>query len=679
MQWPDVLRWLQLVCLLGIVGSSAVLLLAGAGGGAHAGRWRRVVSAALPWLAGASLLAMVGLLAAQAASITGRAEAAWQWKEWQGVLGRTRFGAVWQWRQALGGVLLALLWARRPLAGRIGPRAVDALVLVLAAAVACAAAWAGHGAAVEPIWLSTGAVAAHMLAAGVWGGALPALALVLALAARHADDVELRAWAAQLLGRFSLLATACVGLLVASGLLAAYLFSGGPTEWPAHVNEWRLGLTTALERFIAPLLSTKFGALLLAKIALFVPVLGLAALVRWRWMPRLAQDAAAWRGAARSVRFETLLVWVVLLLAARLATTVPAAHDVMRWPLPFRLSIDASWVQPGVPMWVLAGGCLLLAAPVLLGARRRAAALAAVVLGAGTLLWALAVPAYPDTYRRSTVAYDAVSVARGMALYTQHCVSCHGVAGRGNGLLAATMQPLPPDLSEPHTALHTAGDMFSWLTHGKPNSPMPGFAHEMGEEDRWDAVNFVRAFASGYQARLLTPKVAPGQPWLGLPDVDFVDADDRPGSLKDLRGRVVLLVFYTLPASQQRLAQLAQWHERLRAAGAELLAIPLSASSGEPPRPLPYRQAEDGAAEAVHAYLLFRRTLTNPGGASLAGEDPGHMEFLLDRFGYARARWIPEKGDDGLSGWADQRLLLQQVELLRNEPRVRPPPDDHVH
>lgn len=679
MQWPDVLRWLQLICLLGIMGSSSVLLLAGGGGGggAHAERWRRIVATALPWLAVASLLAMVGLLAAQAASVTGRAEAAWQWPEWQGVLERTRFGAVWQWRQALGGVLLALLWTHRPLAGRIGQRAVDALVLVLAAAVVCAAAWAGHGAAVEPIGLSTGAVAAHMLAAGLWGGGLPVLALALALASRHAD-VELRSWTARLLRRFSVLATVCVGVLVVSGLLAAYLFSGAPTEWPARVDEWRLGLTTAFERFAAPILSTRFGLLLLGKMALFVLVLGLAARVRWRWMPQLAQDAAVWRRAARSVRFETLLVLAVLLLAARLATAVPAAHDVMWWPLPFRLSIEATWVQPGVSAWVFAGVCLVLVASVLVVARRRAAALVAAAAGSGALIWALSVPAYPDTYRRSSVAYDAVSVARGMALYTQHCVSCHGVAGRGNGPLATTMQPRPPDLSEPHTALHTAGDMFSWLTHGKPASPMPGFSHVMSEEDRWDAINFVRTFSSGYQARLLTPKVAPGQPWLGLPDIDFVDTDDRPGSLKDLRGRAVLLVFYTLPASQQRLSQLAQWHERLRAAGAEMLAIPLSASIGEPQRPLPYRQAVDGTREAVNTYLLFRRTLTNPG-TSIAGEDPGHMEFLLDRFGYARARWIPEKGDDGLSGWADERLLLQQVELLQNEPRVRPPPDDHVH
>lgn len=677
MQWPDVLRWLQLVCVLGIMGSCAALLLGGSGGGAHAERWRRIVTGAMPWFAGGSLLLMFGLLAAQAAAVTGRADAAWQWQDWRGVLEHTRFGTVWAWRQVLGVPLLMVLLGRRPLAARVGERAILAIALALAAAIACAAVRAGHGAALEPSWLATAAMATHMLSAGLWGGGLPAMALGLALAERHRDG-DLHDWVALLLRRFSLLATACVGVLVLSGVVAAYLFSGAPTEWPARADEWRLGLTTALERFVAPLLSTRFGALLLAKIALFASVLGLAALVRWRWMPRLAQRDGPWVSASRSVKTEAVLVLVVVLLAARLATTVPAAHDAMRWPLPFRLSIDATWPLPGVPAWVLAGACLILAFPILAAAGRRAAALVAALAGLGIVTWALAVPAYPDTYRRSTVAYDAVSVARGMALYGQQCAACHGAAGRGDGPRAATMQPRPPDLSEPHTALHTAGDIFSWLTHGKPNSPMPGFTDVMNEEQRWDVINFVRAFSAGYQARLLTPKVVPGQPWLGLPDIDFVGVDDRPGSLSGLRGRNVLLVFYTLPASQQRLTQLGQWRERLRAAGAELLAIPLPASRGQPRAPLPYRQAADGAEDAAAAYLLFRRTLPNPG-RTIAGEAPDHMEFLIDRFGYARARWIPEPNDATSPGWSDEGLLVQQVELMQSEPRLRPPPDDHVH
>ena len=82
-----------------------------------------------------------------------------------------------------------------------------------------------------------------------------------------------------------------------------------------------------------------------------------------------------------------------------------------------------------------------------------------------------------------------------------------------------------------------------------------------------------------------------------------------------------------------------------------------------------------GAQEIAHSYALFRRTLSNP---DLAGEgtSPKHMEFLIDRYGYLRARWIPAV--DG-AGWTDIGELMRQIELLNREKEIRPPPDDHVH
>jgi hypothetical protein len=48
------------------------------------------------------------------------------------------------------------------------------------------------------------------------------------------------------------------------------------------------------------------------------------------------------------------------------------------------------------------------------------------------------------------------------------------------------------------------------------------------------------------------------------------------------------------------------------------------------------------------------------------------MEFLVDRFGYVRARGFLAEANSG-PAWA------AQIEALAVEPRVRPPPDDHVH
>ena len=308
------------------------------------------------------------------------------------------------------------------------------------------------------------------------------------------------------------------------------------------------------------------------------------------------------------------------------------------------------------------------------------AALAAVA-GLATGLPALTVDAYPDTYRRTDTAYAAVSIARGAELFGQHCTGCHGAGGRGDGPAAAKLARPAANLTEPHTALHTAGDLFWWLTHGKPEGGMPGFAAQMTVEERWDMVNFLRAFSAGFQARILTPAVVPGRPWLGPPDFAFSANSGQSASLKDYREReAVLLVFFSWPQSQVRLDQLAQAYPALRARSTEVLAVPqLGASTSELPA-LPFALAGDGAREAATAYRLFRRTLADAGGNSVLGEPPPHMELLVDRFGYARARWMPAGAGGGQGGgWRDIGVLLRQIELLGREPRLLPPPDEHVH
>jgi putative copper resistance protein D len=90
---------------------------------------------------------------------------------------------------------------------------------------------------------------------------------------------------------------------------------------------------------------------------------------------------------------------------------------------------------------------------------------------------------------------------------------------------------------------------------------------------------------------------------------------------------------------------------------------------------IPFPVVTQGATEIARSYSLFRRTIANP---DLMGEGtvPKHMEFLLDRYGYMRARWIPAV--DG-TGWTDIGLLTQQIDQLNQEKEILPPPADYVH
>jgi putative copper resistance protein D len=293
----------------------------------------------------------------------------------------------------------------------------------------------------------------------------------------------------------------------------------------------------------------------------------------------------------------------------------------------------------------------------------------------------LATQAFPETYRKTPVPFDAISVANGATLFAANCVPCHGPQAKGNGVLAKTFAIPPVDLlTEPHTAKHTAGDFFHWLTYGIPGTGMPAFADKLSEEDRWDLVNFLHATSRGYQARLINPYVAPDQPYMAPQNFSYAAHDGTSGTLKDFRRqKTVLLVLFSWPESRARLDQLRLAYATISGGNTVVLAMPVNDLNPEDlagiTADIPFPVATQGAPEVARSYALFRRTLSNP---DLAGEGtaPKHMEFLIDRYGYLRARWIPAV--DG-TGWTDIGELTRQIEQLNREKEIRPPPDDHVH
>jgi len=445
----------------------------------------------------------------------------------------------------------------------------------------------------------------------------------------------------------------------------------------------------------AALAATSWGWFLTTKLALLAVILVLAACARHIWIPALNQNAdvaaAGGRGLRKWIPIEFVLGLALVLVATMLANAVPAKHAIIEdWPYPFRFSIDATWGGLGMMIGAGIGVALLILAvgAVVLGRSKRwetkwriaiPAILAVCALVAA--LPPLATQAFPETYRKTPVPFDAISVANGATLFAQNCVLCHGPQAKGNGVLAKTFAIQPVDLlTEPHTAKHTAGDFFHWLTHGIPGTAMPAFVDTLSEEDRWDVVNFLHATSRGYQARLINPYVAPNQPYMAPQNFSYTAHDGASGTLKDFRReKAILLVLFSWPESRARLDQLRLAYDTLRTSNTVVLAVPVNAPNLQDmttiTSAMPFPVVMQGAPEIVRSYALFRRTLSNP---DLAGEGtiPTHMEFLIDRYGYLRARWIPAV--DG-SGWTDIGELTQQIDRLNREKELRPPPDDHVH
>ncbi len=661
------LRCLQLASNMMLIGGCVFLAIAEPKSLESGPSWLARLKKTFPWLATLLLIGLVGLLATTTAQATGSPENAWNPQAWLDFIHKTRIGFIWTLRAASAlAVLVIVLYIQVAPAARwryvIGASAA-ALPLALGSL-------ASHSAAEEQAVLATVTYALHLIVASVWFGGLPGVILVAATTESTTD----RSRAAAVLSRFSALALPTMVAVIVSGLIIA---------------------NRMIDTNYAGLVATTYGWLLIVKLTLLAVILVIASRAKSIWVPSLRQSSSAAAAGGQQLRtwvkIEFVLAVLLVIVATLLANAVPAKHDVIEnWPYPFRFSIDANWVDPLVRTIVLTGLVFLITAgiTIVLGRKKQwetswriAVPTVMGILGLGATLYPLSVQSYPETYRKTPVPFDSISIANGVDLFAANCIPCHGPQAKGNGVLAKTLPKQPVDLlTEPHTAMHTAGDFFHWLTYGRFNGIMPAFGEKFSEEERWDLLNFLHANSRGYQSRIITPRILPEQPFLATPNFSFTAHDGSSGTLKDFRGKhTLLLVLFSWPESRGRLDQLRAAATTITGKNTTILAAPMT---DLPPdelasivRSMPFPVVTQGAREISSSYALFRRTLSIP---DLFGEGtrPKHMEFLIDRFGYLRARWIPN--GDG-SGWTDMALLTQQITQLNQERELLPPPGDHVH
>jgi mono/diheme cytochrome c family protein len=79
----------------------------------------------------------------------------------------------------------------------------------------------------------------------------------------------------------------------------------------------------------------------------------------------------------------------------------------------------------------------------------------------------------------------------GKSLYNQHCKSCHGKEGYGDGPKAAEMTGDLGDFSSQEFQAQTDGELFYKTSFGRDD--MPEYTKKMpDDEDRWLIVNYMR-------------------------------------------------------------------------------------------------------------------------------------------------------------------------------------------
>jgi putative copper export protein/mono/diheme cytochrome c family protein len=548
--------------------------------------------------------------------------------------------------------------------------------LFLSAALAAglslsAVAFASHPTSIEPETIGIFAAIAHRLALSLWLGGLPALLLLIGVGPLPDDTRRL---AAIVLRRFSHIATVAMLVIVVSGSL----------------------LTWYLVRNFSSAIGTSYGHLLIIKLLLLGGVLLIANSLQRSLLPALEMKPSdsTILSYAKRVKVETVLAFLIVIVASIMAQANPPEHEDIYWPLPFRFSLVSTWGTPWVSTYVIGGGALTLLGLVLVASWWRpslrvaglrvaklsprstlAIGIAATAVGAGLALPAISVQAYPDTFLTTEITYSTQSVGHGLSLFEQNCTPCHGVSGLGNGPMARSLPRAPADFSAPHTALHTGGDLYWWVTHGILPSGMPAFGDALSNDDRWDIINWLGAFSVGYQARVIDPTVAPGQSWLAPPDFLVTDPEGHSKLLSEYRRESALLLVFSPGDARDkaRMEQLLAARERLAELGAQIILITPS-KTGRALRDLATNKTllvNSDADDAIATYGLFTRTFGDAK-VDVARAPVEHAEFLIDRSGYIRARWLPAE-DNGPDSWSDLAVLERQLEVIAKEPLKRPP------
>lgn len=99
----------------------------------------------------------------------------------------------------------------------------------------------------------------------------------------------------------------------------------------------------------------------------------------------------------------------------------------------------------------------------------------------------------PDKYLKmaNPVPSDAASVANGKGLYVQHCQSCHGKKGKGDGPKAAQLDTESGDFTTAEFQKQPDGALFYKTFEGRKD--MPSYKKKIPDQnDIWAVVNYMR-------------------------------------------------------------------------------------------------------------------------------------------------------------------------------------------
>ncbi len=98
-------------------------------------------------------------------------------------------------------------------------------------------------------------------------------------------------------------------------------------------------------------------------------------------------------------------------------------------------------------------------------------------------------PEYSSSVKNPFVENKAAT-EEGKEIYSQMCVLCHGLQGKGNGEARLTLERKPANFLALKVVNQTDGNIFWKITNGK--TPMASYDELLTDDQRWKLVNYIR-------------------------------------------------------------------------------------------------------------------------------------------------------------------------------------------
>ena len=564
----------------------------------------------------------------------------------------TRFGLIWLIKFLLLGILFALINKTK---------FYNAIIIILLVILG-SSSLTGHAISANISYIAIPSNFIHIISLSAWFGCLPFLFFNLFKFNKKEIDKKP-------LIKFSKFSGYNISIIILSGIILALI---------------------NLDYSFPALIGTNYGQIIIIKIIFILLALCCALYLRMHFINNKKKFILNFN-AYKILLLEIIFSLFIFTIGIALSQIIPGAHEEIKWPMNFRISVDVALENSfnvksifiiAIIISIIIGVAFM---DYLLNRNVKRFILGYVPL-VGILLitsaYILSIEAYPVTYKQASIPYSAISISNGKNLYRKNCIDCHGYSGHGDGILVNNeLEILPANLTEPHTAYHTAGDIYWWLTNGMPPSIMPSFKDVLSEDDRWDIINFLRTLSSGYEARIISDKIVNKKPWLPAIDFDFVTNKGNYGRLSQFRKNkfVILIILNDLEQNYIRINNFINLYGDIKAVKGEIILIPdqnliKSNTFKKLVQDIPFIVVYDGSQEIIDTYNLYRRTIDNLD-KNDENENTEYLEFLIDKYGYIRSKWKKNETNN-IKQVSDYLLTIKKLE---KEGKILNIPDEHVH